>query len=116
MITEHFTQPKELKEEEKAKLKTQDILSEFKINKLELDAQLNWDRFYKRNSDNFFKDRTWTKKDLEDILSDLDLTVILKILRILNRIRSILYFIGSRGIIQLFLRKIFLKLIKKLIN
>lgn len=72
---EGFVKPKELNKEEKTKLKSQTVLSEFKIKKLESEAQRNWDRFYKRNSDNFFKDRSWTKADLEEILYDVDLTV-----------------------------------------
>ena len=33
------------------------LVTEFKANKLEADAQKNWDLFYKRNTDHFFKDR-----------------------------------------------------------
>lgn len=66
---------RELTKEENEILKKQECISEFKKQKLELDAQKNWDRFYNRNSDNFFKDRHWTKRDLETILNDIDLTV-----------------------------------------
>uniref|UniRef100_A0A1I8BS88 tRNA N(3)-methylcytidine methyltransferase n=1 Tax=Meloidogyne hapla TaxID=6305 RepID=A0A1I8BS88_MELHA len=41
--------------------------------KLEKDAQKNWDRFYKRNSSNFFKDRNWTKKEIELLCGDVSL-------------------------------------------
>lgn len=33
------------------------MVTEFKANKLEKDAQKNWDLFYKRNETRFFKDR-----------------------------------------------------------
>lgn len=72
---EDFVKPKELNLEEETKLKSQIVLSEFKIKRLELEAQRNWDRFYKRNSDKFFKDRSWTKMDLEEILNDVELNV-----------------------------------------
>nr|CAD2155155.1 unnamed protein product [Meloidogyne enterolobii] len=32
-----------------------------------------WDRFYKRNSSNFFKDRNWTKKEIEHLCEDISL-------------------------------------------
>ena len=53
----------ELTEEQRLQLEKQDtrLITEFKANKLELEAQKNWDLFYKRNETNFFKDRHWTK-------------------------------------------------------
>ncbi|KAG7469866.1 hypothetical protein MATL_G00133320 [Megalops atlanticus] len=57
-----------LTEEELEKLKTDQILvSEFKQQKLEKEAQKNWDLFYKRNSTNFFKDRHWTTREFEEL-------------------------------------------------
>ncbi|XP_036395620.1 tRNA N(3)-methylcytidine methyltransferase METTL6 [Megalops cyprinoides] len=57
-----------LTEEELEKLKTDQILvSEFKQQKLEREAQKNWDLFYKRNSTNFFKDRHWTTREFEEL-------------------------------------------------
>ena len=48
------------------------IVPEFKANKLELEAQKNWDLFYKRNETNFFKDRHWTTREFEELLGDVD--------------------------------------------
>ena len=43
------------------------LLSEFKQNKLELEAKKNWDLFYKRNKTNFFKDRHWTTREFQEL-------------------------------------------------
>ena len=48
------------------------IVSEFKQNKLEKEAQKNWDLFYKRNSTNFFRDRHWTTAEFKELLFDHD--------------------------------------------
>lgn len=57
-----------LSEEELEKLKSDQILvSDFKQQKLEVDAQKNWDLFYKRNTTNFFKDRHWTTREFEEL-------------------------------------------------
>ncbi|KAJ4922895.1 hypothetical protein JOQ06_026186 [Pogonophryne albipinna] len=40
------------------------LVSDFKLMKLEKEAQKNWDLFYKRNTTNFFKDRHWTTRDV----------------------------------------------------
>ncbi|KAI1729376.1 methyltransferase domain-containing protein [Ditylenchus destructor] len=56
-----------------SKLKEQQPISDFKRKKLELEAASNWDRFYKRNTDKFFKDRHWSDCDLRQILHDIDL-------------------------------------------
>jgi len=49
----------ELTEEMKSMLEKQNsrIVSDFNAQKLEKDAQKNWDLFYKRNETRFFKDR-----------------------------------------------------------
>ena len=49
----------ELTEEIKVILEKQNsrMISEFKANKLEVQAAKNWDSFYKRNETRFFKDR-----------------------------------------------------------
>ena len=39
-------------------------MTEFKANKLELDAQKNWDLF--------FKDRHWTTREFEELLGEVD--------------------------------------------
>lgn len=57
-----------LSSEEEEKLKRdQALVSDFKQQKLEKEAQKNWDLFYKRNSTNFFKDRHWTTREFEEL-------------------------------------------------
>ncbi|XP_072535001.1 tRNA N(3)-methylcytidine methyltransferase METTL6 [Salminus brasiliensis] len=57
-----------LSEEEREKLRSERVLvSDFKQQKFELEAQKNWDLFYKRNSTNFFKDRHWTTREFEEL-------------------------------------------------
>ena len=61
---------RELSEEEKAKLAADvNVVSDFKQNKLELEAKKNWDLFYKRNTTKFFKDRHWTTREFEELIS-----------------------------------------------
>ncbi|XP_034409146.1 tRNA N(3)-methylcytidine methyltransferase METTL6 [Cyclopterus lumpus] len=43
------------------------LVSDFKLMKLEKEAQKNWDLFYKRNTTNFFKDRHWTTREFEEL-------------------------------------------------
>ncbi|EDV54964.1 methyltransferase-like protein 6 [Drosophila erecta] len=65
------TQAKELSAVEKQKLEEQNkrgLVPEFKANKLEIDAQRNWDIFYKRNETRFFKDRHWTTREFQELL------------------------------------------------
>ncbi|XP_068670691.1 tRNA N(3)-methylcytidine methyltransferase METTL6-like [Montipora foliosa] len=58
-----------LSEEEKRKLADNSkVVSDFKQNKLEKEAQKNWDLFYKRNATNFFKDRHWTTLEFKELL------------------------------------------------
>uniref|UniRef100_A0A0B7B4E4 tRNA N(3)-methylcytidine methyltransferase n=1 Tax=Arion vulgaris TaxID=1028688 RepID=A0A0B7B4E4_9EUPU len=58
---------RELNEEELAKLLADvNLVSEFKQNKLEIEAQKNWEMFYKRNQTNFFKDRHWTRREFDE--------------------------------------------------
>lgn len=49
------------------------IVSDFKQSKLEKEAEKNWDLFYKRNTTKFFKDRHWTKREFEELLSDVNI-------------------------------------------
>ncbi|XP_036435476.1 tRNA N(3)-methylcytidine methyltransferase METTL6 [Colossoma macropomum] len=57
-----------LSEEEREKLSNDRVLvSDFKQQKFELEAQKNWDLFYKRNSTNFFKDRHWTTREFDEL-------------------------------------------------
>uniref|UniRef100_A0A2I2ZJN5 Methyltransferase 6, tRNA N3-cytidine n=1 Tax=Gorilla gorilla gorilla TaxID=9595 RepID=A0A2I2ZJN5_GORGO len=56
-------------EEEETLKRDQTLVSDFKQQKLEQEAQKNWDLFYKRNSTNFFKDRHWTTREFEELRS-----------------------------------------------
>ena len=59
---------RELTDDERKKLSEDKLLvSDFKQNKLEIEAQRNWDLFYKRNSVNFFKDRHWTTREFDEL-------------------------------------------------
>ena len=59
-----------LTDEEKLKLeKDVALVSEFKCNKFEKEAQKNWDIFYKRNTTKFFKDRHWTRREFGDLVN-----------------------------------------------
>ena len=72
---------RKLSKEEVTKLQDDSVLiSEFKKNKLEKDAQRNWDLFYKRNSTNFFKDRHWTRREFQELCSDEGTVYLWKIL------------------------------------
>ena len=64
--------PKDLTDDEKIKLERQNsrLVPEFKANQLELNAQKHWDLFYKRNDTRFFKDRHWTTREFEELISD----------------------------------------------
>lgn len=42
-------------------------LSEFQRNKLSIDHKKNWDRFYKRNGNRFFKSRYWARKEFQEL-------------------------------------------------
>ncbi|XP_067934646.1 tRNA N(3)-methylcytidine methyltransferase METTL6-like [Watersipora subatra] len=44
-------------------------LPEFKQEVLEKDAQKNWDKFYKRNTTLFYKDRHWTSREFPELSS-----------------------------------------------
>jgi methyltransferase-like protein 6 len=65
-------QPKILTPNEINRLQTDKPICEFKRLKLEREASINWDKFYRRNRTNFFKDRHWTKADLQDLCPDID--------------------------------------------
>ncbi|XP_032664804.1 tRNA N(3)-methylcytidine methyltransferase METTL6 [Odontomachus brunneus] len=62
---------KRLTAEEIDKMKAQDsrLVSEFRANQLEKDAKKHWDLFYKRNDTRFFKDRHWTTREFQELLS-----------------------------------------------
>ena len=48
----------------------QTLVSNYKQLQLEINAQKNWDLFYKRNSTKFFKDRHWTTREFPEITSE----------------------------------------------
>uniref|UniRef100_A0A915K1P2 Methyltransferase-like protein n=1 Tax=Romanomermis culicivorax TaxID=13658 RepID=A0A915K1P2_ROMCU len=47
-------------------------ISAFKRELLEREARKNWDKFYKRNTCNFFKDRHWIKDEFVQLCPELD--------------------------------------------
>lgn len=60
---------RELTIEEREKLeKDVKLVTAFKQEKLEKEAQKNWDLFYKRNTTKFFKDRHWTTREFSDLV------------------------------------------------
>ena len=61
----------QITEEEKAVLYSEPPISDYRRNKLEKDAKKNWDLFYKRNSNHFFKDRHWLTREFS-IISAMD--------------------------------------------
>lgn len=63
---------KALTEDEKLQLDYQNsrIVPEFKANQLEINAQRNWDLFYKRNDTRFFRDRHWTTREFEELVAE----------------------------------------------
>lgn len=69
-------EPKILTDDEKQQLKQQNsrLVPEFKANQLELNARKNWDLFYKRNDTRFFRDRHWTTREFDELISDAENT------------------------------------------
>ncbi|KAI2800519.1 Methyltransferase-like protein 6 [Blomia tropicalis] len=61
---------RQLNNEEIAKLEADqnNLVPAFRRQKLEKDAKKNWDLFYKRNLDKFFRDRNWTTREFEELL------------------------------------------------
>ena len=47
---------------------SQSKLTDFKKNKLEIDAKRHWDIFYKNNGARFFKDRNWLERELGKVI------------------------------------------------
>ncbi|VDO03860.1 unnamed protein product [Rodentolepis nana] len=43
------------------------LCTAFEHNKLQKEAGRNWDRFYNRHGDKFFKDRHWTQREFKDL-------------------------------------------------
>jgi len=59
---------RQLAESERLKLQQEESISEFKREKLEKEARKNWDLFYKRNSNHFFKDRHWLTREFPELV------------------------------------------------
>ena len=63
--------PRQLTDSERIKLQQEECISDFKREKLETEAKKNWDLFYKRNSDHFFKDRHWLTREFPELVQAL---------------------------------------------
>lgn len=63
---------KSLTDDEKQQLDAQNsrLVSAFQAVELEKNAKKHWDLFYKRNETRFFKDRRWTTREFQELLSD----------------------------------------------
>lgn len=60
---------RQLNEEEIDKLLSDtNLISNFRQIKLEKDSKKNWDLFYKRNQDRFFRNRYWTTREFSELL------------------------------------------------
>lgn len=57
----------DLTDEERRKLESLPALSAYRREKLEKDSKKNWDLFYKRNGNRFFKNRYWTKHEFQEL-------------------------------------------------
>ncbi|PAV69819.1 hypothetical protein WR25_26063 [Diploscapter pachys] len=63
-------EPRNLTEDDELRLGKQNLVSNFKREKYEKEAMRNWNRFYNRNKDNFFKDRNWSVKEMQELCGD----------------------------------------------
>lgn len=60
---------RQLTDEEIDKLTSDtELICDFRRRKLEKDCRKNWDLFYKRNEDRFFRDRNWTTREFQELL------------------------------------------------
>lgn len=66
-----FTTTKLLTDEEKEQLIAQNsrLVPSHQATQLEKNARKHWDLFYKRNETRFFKDRRWTTREFQELLS-----------------------------------------------
>lgn len=55
--------------DEEKQLASDAAFNDFQRNKLEKDAKKNWDLFYKRNGDRFFKKRYWTRREFQELFA-----------------------------------------------
>lgn len=62
---------RQLTAEEITKLKSDtNLVPKFHQNKFEKEAKKNWDLFYKRNTNKFFKNRHWTTREFEELITN----------------------------------------------
>ncbi|OZC09458.1 methyltransferase domain protein [Onchocerca flexuosa] len=66
--TETYSLPRKFNEEEEEIIRKQVPASDFKRIKLQEGLRKNWDKFYLRNKNNFFRDRWWTQHELDELL------------------------------------------------
>lgn len=66
--TEIYSLPRKFNEEEEETIRKQVPASDFKRIKIQEGLRKNWDKFYLRNKNNFFKDRWWTQHELDELL------------------------------------------------
>lgn len=59
--------PAQISDDELNRLSQMPNMNEFQRQKLEKDAKKNWDLFYKRNGDRFFKNRYWTRHEFQEL-------------------------------------------------
>ncbi|MFH4974634.1 hypothetical protein AB6A40_001343 [Gnathostoma spinigerum] len=66
-----YDAPLILTEEDTKRIQSKSVITDFKRSKLEMEAMKNWDKFYRRNSANFFKDRHWSRHELLELCPDI---------------------------------------------
>ena len=59
-----------LSDDIRTKLASEPGLSNFQRDKLQKDSKKNWDLFYKRNGDRFFKNRFWTRREFCELFAE----------------------------------------------
>lgn len=59
----------EISSDQEELLKRQDtrLVTQFEATRSEKDAKKYWDKFYMRNTTNFFKDRHWTEREFPEL-------------------------------------------------
>ncbi|KAL7640579.1 UNVERIFIED_CONTAM: hypothetical protein RMT77_008854 [Armadillidium vulgare] len=73
---------KTLTKDDEKKLALQDsrgLVSDFNQRKLEIEAGKNWDKFYKRNGNRFFKDRHWTTREFKELIDSSEKPVLFEV-------------------------------------
>ena len=98
----HYARTLTPEEIETLKKHDSSLVSEFKKNKLELEAAKNWDLFYKRNKTNFYKDRHWTLREFEELSGIEDGTKKVDLI-VLGEIRVMIVLVSWRCIFEMYL-------------